>query len=204
MRQYKGVWVTDESDKIHEKIEDGIYNKPLFDTSMKYIKNWDIALDLGAHIGTWTKALAGRFKDVLAFEMIPEYYDILKKNTEGMSNVWPYNRAIMHCPTRVGIKKLSSLSTHITIDGNETECLALDQLSYPGKVGFIKMNIEGAEPFALMGATLLILRDKPIITLERKYETRFGMPKEACQRFLALLGYKKIESIGKCDIYEVS
>lgn len=200
MKEYKGVWIPNESTDFYHNMDDGIYNKPLFDDSMACVKNWEVALDLGSHIGTWSKALCGKFKYVYGFEFVEKVIECCDKNL--VSNRFALvKRPVAHCGVDVRLcQTASTLGNHVGIGGDRV-CIAVDEIKYPGKVGFIKMNIEGAEPLALMGAVLTIMKDKPVITLEYKYETKFGFDSGFCQKFLELLGYKKHKNVKVSDIY---
>ena len=41
-----------------------------------------MALDVGAHVGIWSRRLAEKFKTVVAFEPVPKHIECWKKNME--------------------------------------------------------------------------------------------------------------------------
>ena len=47
---------------------------------MPHISKWDVALDVGAHVGIWSTRLAERFKRVIAFEPVPKHIECWKQN----------------------------------------------------------------------------------------------------------------------------
>ena len=46
------------------------YQKDRLEEAYKHVRNWDVALDVGAHIGLMTRELATRFKVVYALSLI--------------------------------------------------------------------------------------------------------------------------------------
>ena len=58
-----------------------------------------------------------------------------------------------------------SLTSKPSADGREVPCLPLDEIFATTPVSFIKMDIEGAEHGALLGARNLIARDRPVLAV---------------------------------------
>ena len=42
-----------------------------------HITKWDVALDVGAHVGIWSRNLVEKFKNIYAFEPVPKHIEIL-------------------------------------------------------------------------------------------------------------------------------
>ena len=86
-----------------------------------------------------------------------------------------------------------------------TECDALDNHSVIGPaddVGFIMLDIEGAEMKALLGAVNVIARCKPIIALEVKgLGRRYGYSNEDLRDWLFRHGYSEIDHIGNDRVF---
>ena len=47
------------------------YQKDTRDFSLGFVKNWNIALDIGANIGFWSQDMCNKFKTVVGFEPHP-------------------------------------------------------------------------------------------------------------------------------------
>ena len=76
----------------------GIYS-PEQDTAKFWSKDFEVreynrisprgklAIDIGAHVGIWTRRLAKDFENVIAFEPLQKHIECHKKNCEGLDNV---------------------------------------------------------------------------------------------------------------------
>ena len=82
----------------------------------------------------------------------------------------PTNR---DCPLCGGSRK-----TLLYRQAVEVQALPLDELSLPGRVAYLKMDVEGAESEALAGAPGLIARDQPAlaISLYHRSEDLWRLP----------------------------
>ena len=56
------------------------------DFALNKVKEWDIAIDIGANVGFWTKELCSKFRFVWAFEPGRENWECCHKNLEGVKN----------------------------------------------------------------------------------------------------------------------
>ena len=68
---------------------------------MPWVKNKRVAVDVGAHIGLWSRYLARHFVNVLSFEPVLENAACFKKNLENVSNVWLGEVAVGDVPGTV-------------------------------------------------------------------------------------------------------
>ena len=50
------------------------------DNSLKYVKKWRTAIDVGANVGEWTRPLSKRFDKVVCFEPNPNFRQCFEKN----------------------------------------------------------------------------------------------------------------------------
>ena len=64
----KKIFVPDEDDWYRWGAD---YEQGEYDNIIKHIPNFDVALDVGAHVGIWTRRLTHKFKTVVAFEPVP-------------------------------------------------------------------------------------------------------------------------------------
>jgi len=58
------------------------YQKQHRDYSLSFVKEHDIAVDVGAHVGTWAIDLEKVFNKVICFEPIQEHIDCLMENIQ--------------------------------------------------------------------------------------------------------------------------
>jgi len=139
------------------------YTEELFQDS---IKPGATVLDIGAHHGYFSilaARRAGAEGKVYAIEPAPENFQILKKNIElnNLTNVIPVNKAASdsNANTSFFIAKPNDVQGSLfpTLRTDEysvpVECITIDELLSGESVDVVKMDIEGAEPFALKGMT---------------------------------------------------
>ena len=144
----------------------------------KLIKKGDTVLDIGTYIGLHTLTFAklvGNQGKVISFEPVPSNFELLKKNVEinGYTNVILVNKAVSN---RNGNEKLylSNLNPGDTRLGDfgkefdksiKVKTIRIDDY-LDDDVDFIKMDIQGAEPFAIDGMTSLLQKKSIKILIE--------------------------------------
>lgn len=134
-----------------------------------------IALDIGANIGTHTRHLADLFGSVYAFEPSSNTREILAANMEGYSNVIIRGEAIGDTTgtARLAVETRNRGASHITDkeSGELVDLIRLDDLTFPARVSFMKVDVEGFEKQVFRGATDLIASDRPVIAYEDYEDT---------------------------------
>ncbi|GHX57858.1 hypothetical protein VCSRO206_2815 [Vibrio cholerae] len=153
-----------------------------------------IAIDIGAHIGTTTIPLSKLFKEVHSFEPNDYNYNILSFNKfiSNSDNVILHNDALSYKKTILSLGKeeqqevpiafsnntfLGSKSNNLgaycfTNDGSgvfSKEAATLDSLGYEN-VGFIKIDVQGADLDVLIGSLDTIKRCRPTVIFEWEEE----------------------------------
>lgn len=179
------------------KSNNGIYNRlmeSLFDES----DTNSVAIDVGANAGYWTLPMARRFLRVLSFEpdseMFQKLSQNLKQNPELSEKVDTFSNA---CSSESG---QISLNIRRAIDDDSLENSGLSSIvianrstshvivkavtlsdvrsEFIEKIGFVKIDVEGAESLVLEGARRVIEMDKPIffweaaLSLDRKFNRK--------------------------------
>lgn len=153
----------------------------------------DVVLDAGACIGPYTVPMAkkvGATGKVIAFEPSPETFECLKFNCRDLTNVELHNCALGETVHKRSIVISANVGANFLSepcdDGNvQVVPLFLDRLN------FIKMDVEGFEPFVIRGALSVIKKNKPIIFTEINHGAlaRYGFTKDDIIRPLTELGY---------------
>lgn len=180
------------------------------DAALKHCKNFRTAVDGGAHIGTWSVALAAEFTRVIAFEPAGDTRECLRNNlaarriynvevlgyalgeTNGIVSICddprrPGNTGARHVDTRGG--------------GYQVQVGPLDDFKLEN-VDFLKLDVEGYELAALHGARQTLLRCHPVVLIEVKdFRGRYGFNKEAASEFLLALGYRQVEQVRNDRIF---
>lgn len=151
-----------------------------FSTDILKIENNEYYVDVGAFNGdTVERFLAytrGHASHIYAFEMELENYNNLKCTVERLINHYHivpekfslYNFGLWNCNQKLSYGKENcgsneSFCLFKTDNINYAEMVKLDDLVE--KVTFIKMDIEGAEYNALMGAEKIIAKNKPKLAI---------------------------------------
>jgi FkbM family methyltransferase len=142
----------------------------------KLIKKGDVVLVIGAYIGYFTLIFAkfvGKEGKVFAFEPEPTNFSLLEKNMEinGYKNVVLVQKAVSNKTEKIKlyISEIGSTDHRIYDLHNsrrfiEIESIRLDDYfkDYDGKIDFIKMDIQGAEPRAVQGMSVLLNKNKNV------------------------------------------
>jgi FkbM family methyltransferase len=113
----------------------------------------------------------GRFQHIFALEPDPQNREVLGATTKNMGlvdrvTVIPY--AVGEQNGLVFFSSTGTVTSQILEGGEQSlsvECRRLDDISWPLTPTYIKMDIEGAEPQALIGATDLLRRHHPILAV---------------------------------------
>ncbi len=160
-----------------------------------YFKHWfpkeGLMLDIGANIGAHCVQFKHYFPnlEIWAFEPFFENYNILKTNTNRYNDVHCFNVGVGSNNSMVHFgneQEQNSGVVRIVPNSNITNLvIALDTITFPEPVKFIKIDVEGHELSAFEGMTDLLLKYKPVIWLEDN--SRTAVP------YLEKLGYKIIQ-----------
>lgn len=194
-----------------EITEEGTYQKPHFDAAMKYVKTRNVAVDGGAHIGAWTRSMSKLFKRVISFEPSGDTFECLAYNMKAFKckNVDIRRAALGQHQGRVrmtldGFEKAiaaGNTGARFVAAGDEVDVITLDSRQLDD-LNFLKLDIEGSEVDALMGAKETLLRCQPIILFEDKnFWKRYGYSRRAPHEFLSSLGATHCERAGMDEIW---
>jgi FkbM family methyltransferase len=141
------------------------YQLTQYRQAVKATRNRGVAIDCGAHAGIMTRRLCEDFKNVHAFE--PVHSQVLQQNTEDYRNLTIWEYAVFSSPgsAKMHIRTDNSGDCSLSTDGVEIETRTIDSFAFD-TVDFIKMDIQGAELPALIGATETILECHPTLMIE--------------------------------------
>lgn len=159
--------------------------------AMKFTKSFDVAVDVGAHCGLWSRRMARLFKKVYAFEPIPIHREIYKMNVHGDYEIFPYACGNKDSVVKMNIVHHSTGDTNIDSKGTlEVRVVRIDDV-LETKCDFLKIDTEGYEELVLKGATNL-LRSKPCVIVEQKpgKAQKYGLKETGAVTYLESLGAK--------------
>lgn len=153
-------------------------------------------VDVGAHIGTFALRTSPLAERVLAFEPAEDNYGLLVRNTERLSNVKTFPRAVAGKSGRIALylgKNASAHSTHPEsrkTSTREVEGVSLaDLFAEQGveRCGYLKLDCEGAEYETLYALSPELLGRIERIALEY-HVVEGGAPDWTGERLAAWLG----------------
>lgn len=180
----------------------------------------DIFLDAGANIGYYSilaASFVGRSGLIIAFEPSSTNYEYLMRNiaVNGLTNVKAYKyglwnadirKDMVHETNMLGGTRISSEASSYSLK-EQIQCVSLDRFGLDlSGLKLIKMDIEGAEPFALEGMQDTLKHSEPDIILEiNRYWLRHSFSKDASDiwELLTDLGYKIYIVPWSSDIREI-
>lgn len=174
------------------------------------VRSGEVALDVGANLGGYTIALSrlvGPTGQVHAFEPIPRTFRLLTHNVRRLApfpNVLLYelaadnrtSRTTMSIPLERSLANyyVASLARRSAdpVKTIEVSVTSLDAWEPPacGHIGFLKIDVEGAEWNVLDGARSLLERHRPLVLCELGDSVRlFGHSQQDVLSLVAGLGY---------------
>lgn len=211
MKEICGIWLPDDDTHFEKHLEAGAgtYQEKKFLAALEVIPDnrRRTAIDVGAHVGLWSRRMAAHFDRVIAFEPHPLLVECYRKNLHDRDNVLLFG-AIVTDKERKGDRASvtyvpgNSGNTHVEINqpGNDTRSVrttALDEMQFDD-VDLVKIDVEGWEVPVVLGARETLLKHKPFVVIEQKPDNaeRYGLA-----RFDALY---LLQSLGMVVLWEKS
>jgi FkbM family methyltransferase len=162
-------------------------NEQYFDPNLIKYTSDDVFVDCGAYTGDtaeiYVKYNDGKYKEIICFEADKDNCSIIRKNCIGY-NIRLENLACWNEKTELMFDKVGSGSGAV-IETNKAKhemvsimADTIDHVLNGNKATFIKMDIEGAEYKALIGAVDTIQRYKPtlMISVYHKQDDLIRLP----------------------------
>jgi FkbM family methyltransferase len=157
-----------------------------------------VALDVGGHIGLWSRVLAHHFQRVVAVEPLPALIPHFLFNTADCENVRLVEFAAGAENGEIDLVTVADNSGngHVAPAGVtgpmvfRTQQIQLDALNLHD-VDLIKIDVEGWELPVIEGAQRMIRRDHPVMVVEQKPDNaeRYGKTRTAAVELLISWGY---------------
>lgn len=210
----KRITINNESYTVSAHIARGI-QKTIDETPLRILqalsKNARVVFDLGANIGlvsVITAKSTPKGSVIYAFEPSPTTFKYLKDNARvqtGNATIKPYNLAISDKPGEMYFTNNPAHTLNHLLDKYEDGCVTVKAQSLDSfcqKEGVypdvIKIDIEGAEYFALQGMINVLKNSSPTIVMEVHTEAilSMGVTKEMFTGLLKDIGYTLYNSSG--------
>lgn len=161
-----------------------LFDGPAMNAAFRHVTDTRRAVDVGAHIGLWTRQLAGRFGEVVAFEPDELNFEALQGNLRGVGNTRLMPMALAKYPGRFSLCRDGAKNSgqgHLTplqtawrwVVGITLDTMDFDHL------GLLKLDVEGLECDVLHGGEQTIRRCKPVVVIEEnplaaRYQRKAG------------------------------
>lgn len=161
-----------------------LFDQQYFD--LPYISRSDdeIFLDIGCFDGltvrNFVKWSESTYKEIIAFEPDKCCYEKCKEELKDIRNLTLINKGVWNKEEVLRFDATGVSDSKISEDGTtKIDTCRLDDIVRDKQVTFIKMDIEGAEKEALMGAEHIIREQKPklAISIYHKREDIWELPK---------------------------
>jgi len=179
LKQYNGVWMPDDETHLCQWMEkrkapviDGFqtyqYHKYL--AAKKYVKNWRTAIDVGAHIGQWSRVMAMDFDQLYSFEPVDKFAECWVRNLDNYDNALLHRTGLGNFKGHARIEHPtpgSNGNARISDAGELISIKTLDSFNL-SHVDFIKIDCEGYEINVINGGLSLIKENRPCILVEQK------------------------------------
>jgi FkbM family methyltransferase len=180
----------------------------------KVVKPADIVVDGGAHTGRHTQTLAslvGETGKVYAFEPVPSLADGLENKFKHYNNILIIPKALSN---EIGQTSFNYVATNPSYSGvyvNDkltnaeiikinVETITLDSIiHHQNSCRLIKLDLEGAEYFALLGAELTLNDFSPMLLFENELQhtaSKYGYSREQFFNIFYNYGYKIFDITG--------
>lgn len=173
------------------------------ETALRYVADWRCAVDGGAHRGIFTRVLAERFAHVHAFEPVASNAE----RVPALSNVRVWRLALADRLANVALAAGPSNTGQWHVAARDeaaqdsAHTLTLDSLAL-GSLGFLKLDVEGYEWYALRGAEQTVRRHRPVVMIEENGGgARYGVAEGEAGRLLASWGYRRARRIGHNEVW---
>jgi FkbM family methyltransferase len=212
MKHELGWWFPDGEKHLPEwmqkaqQLRDGVlqYQLRKYELALGHVRQRRLAVDVGGHIGQWSKNMAKDFAQVVAFEPVPAYAECWRKNLEGVDNATLYPFAVGAAEATVCLRCGTPGSHGDTFVAPRDQANAaidvdqvrLDDFNVTG-VDLIKIDCEGYERFVLEGAEQTIKRCQPCVIVEQKpgHAAKYGLGETAAVELLLSWGARRRAAI---------
>jgi FkbM family methyltransferase len=185
MKFEEGWWLPDDDQHMVAwmrrvgQVRDGLLQYQFH--KYQWASNWmpshrGLAVDVGAHIGFWSRNMAMDFREVVAFEPVPRHAECWRRNLESFKNAALHECALGAESGTVSLANEgvgASGDAAVITDGSATPVatnvprITLDSVAL-SRCDFMKIDCEGYEFFVIQGAERTIKQFKPCIIVEQK------------------------------------
>lgn len=169
----------------------GVYQYHKYRAVMGLVKRRCVAVDIGAHVGLWTRVMSFDFEHVHAVEPVAAHRACWRLNMMEAGPATLHPCALGAADGMVSMHNGTEGSSGDTwvVEGGDVPLKRLDDFGL-SNVDFIKVDNEGYELFALQGAEETLKRCRPAVCVEQKpgMAQKFGLGEKDAVKYLESLG----------------
>lgn len=214
MKQIRGMWFPDHDGHFTAQLAGGplvdgkgTYQWKKYQLALPHVKNRGHALDVGGHVGLWSRVMALDFKAVTAIEPMTALRECFARNVPETVTLLPYavgdrpGHAWLGFPTdNSGNARVAAMGADVfeTTTGAElVEVVTIDSLGMD-HVDFLKIDVEGFEFEVIGGAEQTIRSHRPVMIVEQKPDQaeRYGRGRWDAVGLLKSWGMRQAHKIG--------
>lgn len=188
-------WMLRKNQRVDGRLT---YQYHKLEAALSYVRDFRVAIDIGAHCGLWSMHLAKRFEMLHAFEPVARHRECFAANLVGAKNVVVYPMALGEKAGSVRMETAPTSSGDTRVAGaGDIPLELLDNFDFPN-VDFVKLDCEGYELFALRGGEETLKRWRPCVIVEQKpgHGQAYGLKETAAVDYLQSLGAKLRRELG--------
>jgi FkbM family methyltransferase len=196
MKQVEGIWLPDSDTHFEAHLRAGQpfegkgtyqFHKIQLAIAATPETRRGLAIDVGAHVGLWSRVLARTFFQLEAFEPVPYLRECWNANLAGYENTQLHPFAVSNESGEIDLHVVEANSgncrVHCDDDGEDvwtldkTTAVALDDWPFDRRLDLLKVDVEGWELRVVQGAERAIKHDRPVVVVEQKpgHAERYGM-----------------------------
>lgn len=174
----------------------------------KELTQKNVAIQAGGNLGIFPKRLAQVFDHVYTFEPEPRLFTALLKNAPE-SNIYRFQAAVgckkdfisLRNTRRDGTPAPQLGVTHVVNAPGAVPTLRIDDFGFPA-CDLIYLDIEGWEPYAIIGARETIRQYRPLIVVEiNKALDHVGVHPDTLRGLILEQDYQMVARVRSDEIY---
>lgn len=173
------------------------YQFKKYEVARTHVRARRHAVDVGAHVGLWSRVMALDFGHVTALEPVEAHRDCFAMNVTAENvTLLPYAAGEAEGITTISAVPDNSGNSHVGFDGEECRVIALDSVKL-SDVDLLKIDVEGYEYEVLLGAEETIKVERPVVIVEQKPNNaeRYGRGQRDAANLLKSWGMKEVAVI---------
>ena len=181
------------------------YGTDALHLAMPYVRDFGVAIDGGANLGSWSAELVSRFDCVHAYE--PQLC-LAESLVVAQPEVVVHQSALWHkqCRCKMSLDgKRTKASSRYAAESDDGDVVAItidsENLQH---VGLVKLDLEGGEFFALQGGERTIRRWRPVVVIESNRHfgfARYGIRPQAAESLLSSWGAVELGRMGEDVVF---